>query len=181
MGILIGLWRRLFGGYNITIKWLRERGVQAAIIMLTVSIYRYFISDDSILWALLTAVSTYVFFAGGHYYYFLMGTESDEYIDEQEAKGRKPALDWLVSPINKWIGFEERTKEYCFIGMAIRYILYSIPLAVCIGSAGLVAGAAVAFIYAAMFYIDLPKLKWLQGPTNWGEFFAGLLVGWSIM
>lgn len=180
MGILIGIWRRIFGGAAESIEWLKERGVQAAMMMLVVFIARRLTGAD-VLNCLLTSVAAYVFFAGGHYYYFLMGTESDEYIDEQEAKGRKPALNWLVEPLNKLIGFEPRSKEYCFIGMAVRYILYSIPLMLCVGSAGLIAGAAVPFIYAAMFYVDLPKVWWFQGPTNWAEFFTGMLIGWSIL
>jgi hypothetical protein len=129
----------------------------------------------------MTGILTYMFFCGGHYYYFLCGTESDEYITEQEAKGRKPAMNWIVSPVNKWLGFAPRSVEYCFIGMFLRYTLWSIPLALVTNPACFMVGLSVAFVYNACFWIQFPA-KWkMNSPTNWAEYITGGLLGIALL
>jgi hypothetical protein len=181
MGILLAMWRRMFGGASSKYKIFTKRGFQAAFLMLLIFLYRFFVSSNSWYIALAIAVWTYVYFSKGHYYYFLCGTESDEYIDEQEAKGRKPAMNWIVEPLNKKLGFAPRSKQYCFIGMLVRYVSYSIPLSLMAGSQVFFAALLIPFIYNACFWIEFPTAWKMNSPTNWAEFFAGLVIGWSLM
>jgi hypothetical protein len=125
-------------------------------------------------------IFVYIFWCKGHFYYFQCGTESDEYIDQELAKGRKPAMDWIVAPVNKWLGFAPRSKQYCFVGMLLRYGLWSLPVAALIGWEFIICGLLVPFVYNACFWIELPPTKFAKSPTNYGEYFSGFLISFFI-
>ncbi len=181
MGFLISIWRRFFGGYDSKYDWLESRGVQFILLFALVFFWEWLRKGYTWYISLIIAGLVYLFFCRGHWYYFQCGTESDEYIDEQLASGRKPALNWLVSKVNSWLGFEERTCQYCFIGMLLRYGLYSIPVAIFVGWQFFIVGCIIPFIYNACFWIELPDCKLAKTPTNWAELFAGLFVGWGLL
>lgn len=181
MGIIFAIWRRYFGGYDDKYDILEKRGVQMIICLLAVFCWEYFAKGMAWYLALLTAVLVYVFFCKGHFYYFQCGTESDKYIDEQEKKGRKPAMDWIVRPVNKWLNFTPRSKQYCFVGMLLRYTLWAIPVAMLVGWQFLIAGLSVAFIYNACFWVELPPCKMAKSPTNWAEIITGFIIGWGLL
>ena len=150
MGALFSLWRRFFGGYDSKYDFLESRGVQCIICVLAVFLWELY--KGYTWWAsLIIGVLVYIFWCKGHYYYFKCGTESDEYIDEQEAKGRKPAMNCLVAPVNKLLGFKPRSKQYCFIGLMIRYVVYSLPVSFLIGWGFTACALAIPFIYNACF------------------------------
>lgn len=180
IGILMAFFRRFFGGYDSKFDFLEQRGVQMIFCILSVFIFELW--KGFVWWkALIIGVLVYIFWCKGHYYYFLCGTEDDAYIDEQEAKGRKPAMNWIVAPVNKLFGFKPRSKQYCFVGMAIRYTVYAIPVACFVGFKFYNAAFAIPFIYNAMFWVELPNTRFCKSPTNWAEWFSGLIIGWSLI
>lgn len=181
MGILISIWRRFFGGYDSKFNILESRGVQCAVLLTIVFLWECFVKHYTWWASLIIAGLVYVFFSKGHFYYFQCGTESDEYIDEQLANGRKPAMDWLVSHVNKWLGFEPRSKQYCFIGMLLRYGLWSLPVAFFVGWQFVIVGCLAPFVYNACFWVDFPSCKLAKTPTNWAELFFGFFVGWGLL
>ena len=166
MGIFLAFWRRLFGGADAKYDIFEKRGLQMIICILAVFLWEMLVMSNTWWISLIISSLVYLFWCNGHYYYFLCGTETDEYIDEQEAKGRKPAMNWIVAPINKWLGFKPRSKQYCFIGMMIRYTFWAIPLIFFVGWKFFACAFAIPFIYNAMFWVDLPKTKWCKSPTN---------------
>ena len=180
IGFVLAFFRRYFGGYDSKFNILEKRGIQAIFCILSVFLWELYLKNT---WwySLIVGVLVYIFWCKGHYYYFLCGTESDEYIDEQEAKGRKPAMDWIVRPVNKWFGFEPRSRRYCFVGMMIRYTFYAIPVACFVGWKFYNAAFCIPFIYNAMFWVELPPTKYCKSPTNYGEWFSGLVIGWSLI
>lgn len=181
MGFLLGLFRRFFGGYDSKYDTLENRGVQCAFCIISVFLWEL-LAKGFTWWASLTvAVLVYVFFCKGHYYYFLCGTESDKYIDEQEKKGRKPAMNWAVAPINKLLGFEPRSRQYCFVGMLLRYGLWSIPVALFVGWQFVLVGLSVPFIYNACFWVEFPSCRLAKSPTNWAELITGFITGWGLL
>lgn len=180
MGLFFAIWRRLFGGADSKFNFLEYRGVQMILCTLIVFAWEFWANNKPWYISLILGVLVYIYWCCGHWYYFKCGTESDKYIDEEMAKGRKPAMNWLVSPINKFLGFEERSIKYCFVGLTIRYTLYALPIAFLIGWHFMACAFAVPFIYNAMFWVELPKFWKLESPTNWGEFFAGLAIGWGL-
>lgn len=189
IGFISGILRRIFGGLASKLPILKERGVQWILYFLLYGTILYFNQYNT--WAemhlnkIVFVIFAYFFImieiSTGHYYYFKMGTESDEYIDEQEAKGRKPAMDWLVRPVNKLLGFEPRKAQYCFVGMFIRYFVWSLPVSVFVGWSFSACAFAIPFIYAGMFWVKLPKFLICNGETNWAEFFSGLIIGWALL
>ena len=181
MGIFFALWRRFFGGYDSKIKFLRERGVQMIFCIIAVFLWEVFVKHKVWYISLIIAVLVYIFWCCGHWYYFHCGTESDEYINEQMADGRKPAMNWIVAPINKWLGFKERSKQYCFIGMLIRYTWYAVPVACFVGWQFYACAFAIPFIYNAFFWVQLPVIKMAKSPTNWAEIISGLIIGWGLI
>ena len=181
MGFLLSIFRRFFGGYDSKYDILEKRGLQCAFCLVVVFLWEYFAKDFTWWASLLIATLVYIFFAKGHFFYFKCGTESDEYIDEQEAKGRKPAMDWLVRPTNKWLGFEPRSKQYCFVGMLLRYTLWSIPVALFVGWQFILAGLSIAFVYNACFWVEFPSCKLAKSPTNWAELITGFITGWGLL
>ncbi len=181
MGVFFAFWRRFFGGYSGKLKFLDYRGVQMILCILTVFLWEWLYKGFIWYIAAIIAVLVYIFWCKGHFYYFKCGTEDNEYIDEQLAKGRKPAMNWIVAPVNKWFGFKERSKQYCFIGLMIRYFLWSLPVAFFVGWQFAVCGFCVPFIYNACFWIELPNCKFAKNPTNWAEWFSGLIIGWGLV
>lgn len=182
MGIFFAFWRRFFGGYDSKIDFLEQRGVQMIICLLAVFLWEFFAKAKVWYIALAIAVMAYIFWCCGHWYYFKCGTESDKYIDDEMAKGRKPAMNWLVAPVNKWLGFKERSKQYCFVGLMIRYFVWSLPVSALLQSWEFSAVAfTIPFIYNACFWVDFPKCKFAGSPTNWAELFAGLAIGWALI
>lgn len=186
---LSGILRRLIGGLWSTIPIIKERGFQwflgffLYIPIVYCNSYGTFLETNITKWifTVLTVFFVMLELSGGHFFYFKCGTESDEYIDEQEAKGRKPAMDWLVRPVNKWLGFEPRSKQYCFIGMLCRYGLWSIPVALFVGWQFVLVGCMVPFIYNACFWIEFPPCRLAKSPTNWAELITGFFVGWGLL
>lgn len=182
MGIFFAFWRRLFGGYDSKFNLLDYRGIQMILCIAVTFLFEFFYKGFPWWRALIIAVLVYIFWCRGHWYYFKCGTESDEYIDEELAKGRKPALNWIVAPINKCLGFKERSVQYCFVGLFVRYFFYSIPVAIATAQPSFSACAfTIPFIYNAMFWCKLPNCKYAGGPTNWAEIFEGLVIGWSLV
>lgn len=180
MGFLFSIWRRFFGGYDSKYDLLEGRGIQTIICVLAVFLWELY--KGYTWWAsLIIGVLVYIFWCRGHYFYFKCGTESDEYIDEQEAKGRKPAMNWLVAPVNKWLGFAPRSKQYCFIGLMIRYFVWSLPVSLFVGWQFSACAFAIPFIYNAMFWVELPQTKLAKNPTNWAELLSGLIIGWALI
>lgn len=181
MGIFMAFFRRFFGGYDSKYDFLEKRGLQMILCILATFLWEFFAMSQSWWMSLLIGILVYIFWCKGHYYYFLCGTEDDEYIDEQEAKGRKPAMNWIVEPVNKWLGFKPRSKQYCFVGMMIRYCFCAIPLMFLVGMKFFACAFAIPFIYNAMFWVELPNTKYCSSPTNWSEWFSGLIIGWALM
>ena len=181
MGFIFALWRRFFGGFDSKYDVLENRGVQCAFCVISVFLWEYFAKGFTWWAALLIAVLVYVFFCKGHYYYFLCGTESDKYIDDQEKRGRKPAMDWLVRPVNKWLGFSPRSRQYCFVGMLVRYTFWALPVSLFVGWQFMIAGLSVAFIYNACFWIEFPPCRFAKSPTNWAELITGFITGWGLL
>lgn len=180
MGIFFSIWRRFFGGWDSKIDLLEQRGIQMILCVVVVFLWEFFAKKLSWYNSLGAAVFTYIFWCKSHWYYFQCGMESDKYIDEELAKGRKPAMNWIVSPVNKWIGFKERSKQYCFVGLMIRYFICSLPVAWFVGWQFAVCGFCIPFIYNAMYWVELPKWWFCSSPTNWAEFFGGLIIGWAL-
>lgn len=181
MGIFFSFWRRIFGGYDDDFKILDKRGVQMILCVVAVFLWEFFAKSQNWYISLIVAVLVYIFWCRGHWYYFQCGTESDQYIDEQLEKGRKPAMNWIVEPINAWLGFRQRSKQYCFVGLMIRYFVWSLPVACFVGWQFAVCGFCIPFIYNACFWVDLPNNKMCSCPTNWAELFAGLIIGWALI
>lgn len=181
MGLFMAFFRRFFGGYDSKLDFLEKRGIQMIILILITFLWELLVMSQVWWMSLLIAVLVYIFWCCGHWYYFKCGTEDDAYIDEQLSKGRKPAMNWIVEPICKKLGFEPRSKQYCFVGMMIRYCAYAIPLIFLVGWKFFAAAFAIPFIYNAMFWVQLPNTRFCKCPTNWGEWFSGLIIGWALM
>lgn len=181
MGIFMAFFRRFFGGYDSKFDILDKRGIQMILCVLAIFLWELFAIGKTWWISLLIGVLVYIFWCKGHWYYFQCGMESDKYIDEELAKGRKPAMNWIVKPVNKWLGFEERSKRYCFVGMMIRYCFWAIPLIFLVGMKFFACAFAIPFIYNAMFWVGLPNTKYCKSPTNWAEWFSGLIIGLALM
>lgn len=181
MGIFFALWRRFFGGYDSKYDFLEQRGLQMIICIAAVFLWEFFAKSQTWYISLIVAVLVYIFWCCGHWYYFQCGMESDKYIDEELAKGRKPAMNWIVAPVNKWLGFKERSKLYCFVGLMIRYFSYSLPVAWFVGWNFAVCGFCIPFVYNACYWVNFPKTKIAKSPTNWAELISGLIIGWGLM
>ena len=180
MGLILAFFRRFFGGFDSKFDFLEQRGVQAVVCILSVFLWELY--KGFTWWAsLIIGVLVYVFWCRGHWYYFKCGTEDDKYIDEQLKKGRKPAMNWLVKPVNKLLGFKERSRQYCFVGLFIRYFVWSLPVSAMVGWSFSACAFAIPFVYNACFWVELPKTRFCKSPTNWSEWFSGLIIGWSLM
>lgn len=181
MGIFFAFWRRFFGGYDSKFNLLEYRGLQMILCIVAVFLWEYFIKHKPWYISVIIAVLVYIFWCCGHWYYFKCGTESNKYIDDEMAKGRKPAMNWLVKPVNKWLGFAERSKRYCFVGLMIRYFVWSLPVSAFVGWQFSAVAFTIPFIYNACFWVDFPKCKFASSPTNWAELFAGFAIGWALI
>ncbi|MEE6207232.1 MAG: hypothetical protein VZR95_04170 [Alphaproteobacteria bacterium] len=181
MGIFFSIWRRFFGGYDSKIDFLEQRGIQMIFCIVAVFLWEFYAKSKVWYIALIIAVLVYIFWCCGHWYYFKCGTESNKYIDDEMAKGRKPAMNWIVAPVNKWLGFAERSRQYCFVGLLIRYFLWSLPVAAFVGWSFAACAFCIPFIYNACFWVQFPKIKMAESPTNWAELLAGLVIGWGLM
>ena len=181
MGIFFAFWRRFFGGYDSKFNFLEYRGVQMILCFCAVFAWEFFKQGKPWYISLIVAVLVYIFWCRGHWYYFKCGTEDNKYIDDEMAKGRKPAMNWIVAPVNKWLGFAPRSREYCFIGMVVRYFGYSLLLAPFVGWHFIAVGFAVPFIYNACYWVNFPNCKFASSPTNWAEIYAGLAIGWGLI
>ena len=180
IGFIMAFFRRFFGGYDSKFDFLEQRGVQAIFCIFAVFLWELY--KGFTWWAsLIIGASVYVFWCRGHWYYFKCGTEDDKYIDEQLKKGRKPAMNWLVKPVNKLLGFKERSRQYCFVGLFIRYFVWSLPVSAMVGWSFSACAFAIPFVYNACFWVELPKTRFCKSPTNWSEWFSGLIIGWSLM
>jgi hypothetical protein len=180
MGIFFSIWRRLFGGGDSKFDFLEKRGVQMILCVVAVFLWEFFVKHQVWYISLIASVLVYIFWCKSHWYYFQCGMESDKYIDEELAKGRKPAMNWVVGPVNKLFGFKERSRQYCFVGLMIRYFLWSLPVSLFVGWQFAVCGFCIPFIYNAMYWVKLPKWWLMNSPTNWAEFFNGLIIGWAL-
>ena len=181
MGIFFAFWRRFFGGYDSKFNLLEYRGLQMILCVAVTFLWEFYAIHKPWYIAAIIAVLVYIFWCRGHWYYFKCGTEDNKYIDDELVKGRKPAMNWLVAPINKWLGFAERSKQYCFVGLFLRYFLYCLPIAAFVGWHFIAVGLAVPFIYNACFWVNFPSCKFASSPTNWAELFAGLAIGWALI
>lgn len=181
MGIFFSIWRRFFGGADSKFDFLEQRGLQMIFCFCAVFLWEFWGQNKPWYISAIIGVLVYIFWCKGHWYYFKCGTEDNKYIDDEMAKGRKPAMNWAVAPINKWLGFTERSRQYCFVGLMIRYFVWSLPVAAFVGWDFAACAFAIPFIYNACFWIELPKWWLMDSPTNWAEFFAGLVIGWGLM
>lgn len=181
MGIFFAIWRRLFGGGDSKFDFLEYRGVQLILCIIAVFLWEFFIKHKPWYISLIIAVLVYIFWCCGHWWWFKCSTESKKYIEEETAKGRKPAMIWLVKPICKFLGFtDEYSTQYCFVGLTVRYFGYSLLLVPFVGWQFAVCGFCIPFIYNAMYWVNLPKFWLMDSPTNWAEFFNGLIIGWAL-
>lgn len=181
MGWIIACWRRFFGGFDSRFDILEKRGIQCIFLISLIFCWEFFVKKFSIANSIAIAVLVYIFFCKSHWYYFKCGTEDNKYIDEEMAKGRKPAMNWLVAPICKWLGFAPRSKQYCFVGLMIRYFVWSLPVAAFVGWQFSAVAFTIPFIYNACFWVGFPNCKFASSPTNWAEIFDGLVIGWALV
>lgn len=182
MGIFFAFWRRFFGGYDSKFNLLEYRGLQMILCVVAVFAWEFFKQGKPWYISAIAAVLVYIFWCRGHWYYFKCGTEDDAYIDEEMAKGRKPAMNWLVAPICKWLGFAERSKQYCFVGLMIRYFVYGVLVSAVLQQWSFAACSfCIPFVYNACFWVEFPNCKFASSPTNWAEIFDGLVIGWALI
>lgn len=181
MGVLMAFFRRFFGGYDSKFDFLEQRGVQCVFFIALVFLWEFFVKKETAIISCCISFFSYLFFCKSHWYYFKCGTEDDKYIDEQLKKGRKPAMNWLVKPVCKRLGFKERSRQYCFVGLMIRYFIYSLPVSAMVGWSFSACAFAIPFVYNACFWVEFPKTRLCKSPTNWAEFFSGLIIGWSLI
>lgn len=171
-----------FGGYDSKFNLLKYRGLQMIFCIVAVFAWEFWKQGKPWYISLIAAVLVYIFWCRGHWYYFKCGTEDDAYIDEELAKGRKPAMNWIVAPVNKWLGFAKRSKQYCFVGLMIRYFVYGVLVSAVLQQWSFAACAfCMPFIYNACFWVELPNCKFASSPTNWAEIFDGLVIGWALV
>lgn len=184
IAILSGLLRRILGGFWSTVPIIKERGIQwllcALIYAPTIYLCTYHTRMEGCLpkW-LFTIISTFLLIYAetkGHFPGFKCGTESREYIDEELAKGRKIPYKRIIDWLGKIRGFEEFSREWCFWQLILCKTVCLIPASIFLGGHFLFIGLCVAFVYNACYWVELkPYRKLLVTPTNWGEFFQGVL------
>lgn len=184
LGILSGLLRRILGGFWSNVPIIKQRGVQwllcALIYVPTIYLCTYHTHMEAWLpkWAFTIIATLLLIIAetSGHFPSFQCGTESREYIDEEVAKGRKIPYKRLVDWFGKIRGYEEYDREWCFWQLILCKTVRLIPVSVFLGSQYIFIGLSVAFVYNACYWVELkPFKKLMTSPTNWGEFFQGVL------
>lgn len=184
MGIISGLLRRIIGGFMSSVPIIKQRAVQwllcAIIYAPTIYLCTYHTHMEEWLpkW-LFTLISTFLLIYAetkGHFPGFGCGTITQEYIAEQLASGRKIPYKKIIDWLGKIRGFEEYGREWCFWQLILCKTVCLIPASIFLGSQFIFIGLGVAFVYNACFWVELkPFKKLLVTPTNWGEFFQGLL------
>lgn len=189
MGFISGLLRRLLGGLGSKIPVLKERGFQIFLLVLLYAPVIYFSAYHTILeeflpkWLFTLVVVTLVIVCElkGHFPGFMCGTEDQNYIDEQVAKGREIPYEKLVDWFGKIRGYEKWSREWCFWQLMLCKTVWCIPVSLFVGSQFAFAGLCVAFAYNAMFWIQMKNFKKiLASPTNWGEFWQGVLYFYAL-
>ncbi len=184
MGFISGILRRILGGLWGNVPVIKERGIQwllcALIYAPTIYFCTYHTRAEAWLpkW-LFTIISTFLLILAetkGHFPGFQCGTESREYIDEQLAKGRKIPYHEIVNWFGKIRGYKEFDREWCFWQLILCKTVWLIPVSLMLGNQFIFIGLSVAFVYNACFWVELkPFKKIMTSPTNWGEFFQGVL------
>lgn len=180
LGIIFACWRRIFGGLSTTIKFFEERGVQFILCIAVVFLWEWLAKGFEWYIALIIGLLVYYFFCKSHFPYFQCGTESMDYINEQLEKGRKIIFFNQVEWISKKLDFETWSKQWCFVGLTLRYVVFSLPVSLFVGWGFTVAGLAIPFIYNACFWLEFPACKIAKSPTNYAELFTGFLIGWAL-
>lgn len=189
MGFISGILRRLIGGLSTKIKLFSERGFQICLLVLLYAPVIYFAHYHTYIESLMpkwlfTLIATALVIISelkGHFPGFMCGTESQEYIDEQIAKGRKIPYKKIVDWWGKIRGYEEFGNEWCFWQLILSKTVWTIPVAIMVGSQFWFAGLCTAFAYNAMFWVCMKDFKKiLCYPTNWGEFWQGCFYMWAL-
>ena len=180
LGLLFSLWRRLFGGSSYFGKFLEQRGVQFILCVCLVFVWEFFINHYTWYIALIIGLLVYYFWCKGHFPYFQCGTESIDYINQELEKGRKPIFFNLVNKISAMFGFELWSKQWCFVGLTLRYVVFSLPVSLFVGWQFSVGALAIPFIYNACFWLNFPPCKLAKSPTNYAEIFSGFIIGWAL-
>lgn len=184
MGFISGLLRRIIGGFWSNVPIIKQRGIQWLLLALIYAPTIYFCTYHTHMEAwlpkwLFTLISTFLLIYAetkGHFPGFQCGTESREYIDEELAKGRKIPYKRIVDWFGKIRGYEEFDREWCFWQLILCKTVCLIPVSVFLGSQFIFIGLSVAFVYNACYWVELkPFKKLMTSPTNWGEFFQGVL------
>ena len=184
MGFISGLLRRIIGGFWSNVPVIKQRGIQWLLLALIYAPTIYFCTYHTHMEAwlpkwLFTLISTFLLIYAetkGHFPGFKCGTESREYIDEEVAKGRKIPYKRLVDWFGTIRGYEEFDREWCFWQLILCKTVCLIPVSVFLGSQFIFIGLSVAFVYNACYWVELkPFKKLMTSPTNWGEFFQGVL------
>lgn len=184
IAILSGLLRRIIGGFWDTIPVIKQRGIQWLLCALIYAPTIYFCTYQTRMegWLpkwLFTLIATVLLIYAetkGHFPGFKCGAESRKYIEDEIAKGRKIPYKRIIDWLGKIRGFEEYDREWCFWQLVLCKTICLIPVSVFLGSQFLFIGLSVAFVYNACYWVELkPFKKLLVTPTNWGEFFQGVL------
>lgn len=184
IAILSGLLRRILGGFWSNVPIIKERGMQWLFCALLYAPTIYFCTYHTRMEGLLpkwlfTLISTFLLIYAetkGHFPGYKSGTESRKYIDDEVAKGRKIPYKRIIDWCGKVRGFEEYGREWCFWQLILCKTICLIPVSVFLGSQFLFIGLGVAFVYNACYWVELkPYRKLLVTPTNWGEFWQGVL------
>lgn len=184
MGFISGLLRRIIGGFWSDVPVIKQRGIQWLLLALIYAPTIYFCTYHTRMEAwlpkwLFTLIATFLLIYAetkGHFPGFKCGTESRAYIEEEVAKGRKIPYKSIVDWLGKIRGFEEYGREWCFWQLVLCKTVCLIPAMVFLGSQYVFIGLSVAFVYNACYWVELKSFKKLMvTPTNWGEFFQGVL------
>lgn len=184
LAIISGFLRRILGGFWSDVPIIKERGVQwllCALLYAPVIYLRHYhtyLADvlPNWLFTILVTVLLIVAETKGHFPGFKCGTESRKYIDDEVAKGRKIPYKKIVDWWGKVRGFEEYDREWCFWQLILCKTVWLIPVSLFLGQQFIFIGLCVAFVYNACYWVELkPFKKLLVTPTNWGEFWQGVL------
>lgn len=190
LAFLSGLFRRLLGGWLSKVPLIKERAVQWILCALLYAPTIYFIDYNTRLhdflphWIFVTLSTLLLIIAEtkGHFPGFKCGTESLDYINEQKSKGRSIDYESFVNWLAEKRGVEKYGREWCFYQLVLCKTIWLIPVSLLLGSQFIFIGVCVAFAYNAAFWIGFKDFKnILTSPTNWGEFFQGVLYMYGIL
>ena len=184
LAILSGFFRRLLGGWLSSVPIIKERGFQWVLCFCLYFPVLYFMNYNTWLfdllptWLFATLGALGVIYAEtkGHFPGFQCGMESIDYINECLAKGRKIPYQKFVDWLGEKRGFEQFGKEWCFWQLILCKTVCCIVPSLFVGWHFMFIGLAVGFVYPALYWVELkPFKKIMVTPTNWGEFFQGVL------